>query len=431
MCATVFTWLRRLVFHFVSFVAVVAIARADIYTVRREGAAIYPQQSTSVSMDAEDVVLQRGPDGFAVTATFVMRNQSDQRVDSAVAFPIVGSGYYPEWVFIVEVAPGSGEDVVFERVLGQVRYGADSTVRREPFATEPPKSAADFPEAIVWDMSWRPGETKTIRLHFDMGDPKVLRGSNELAAGWQVMYIVSTGALWKGPIGRADISIRFDGGREWWPGGLGSFREWSYPDQAKWEGEESISWHFENWTPTEEIWLRSVEWVGLTPEGIDNYTFWLPEDYLGATTTYSETHIDRQVERELEFAREYFPEKASTFDPLPLRVAISDWLLHEIYARHGDLFVVGGWKSGEPLPAGTVGDDKGNLLSSWYLRFSRYAWHGGWYQPRRFVKTKSLTKLEQTNVAFLRSHLADLREKLGPAGAGLLLHTPGEPNVAR
>src|SRR4051812_48975412 len=67
--------------------------RAGIYTVRRQGAAIVPQKSTEISMDAETVTIIRGKYDFEATAVFVMRNQSDAVVTNLVAFPVVGASY--------------------------------------------------------------------------------------------------------------------------------------------------------------------------------------------------------------------------------------------------------------------------------------------------------------------------------------------------
>ncbi|MBI5691474.1 MAG: hypothetical protein HZC55_15430 [Verrucomicrobia bacterium] len=405
---------------------------ADIYTVRREGAGIVPERSTNVSMDSENVVIGWGQHSFEVIATFVMRNQSEYEVTSLVAFPIIGSGYAGyldiSREFKVDMKSGTGDQNPFMRANVQRRAGAKTTARTDYFAADPPKNVADYPEAVVWEVTWAAGETKVIRVRFEMGDPMVLRGSNQLVRGWQLMYIVSTGALWKGPIGRADISIRLPNENPLWAPGPGTIRKWSYADQAKWDGQDTIAWHFENWTPSDEIWLRSVEWAGLSPQAIDYFLFFLPP-YEGDKKAYSVELIDSLVRRDLALADQYFPEKVKAFDATPLKVAICDWLLHEVYARHGDPFYVGKESASLKVSDGLIGDGEGNIYSSWQMQFGKYGGMRGWYRPRREpdgnVKTASLSSMEQENVKFLRSYLKKLREELPAEYRGRPVHDPG------
>ena len=389
-----------------------------------------PEHSTSVSMDAEDVVLERSEDGFKVTATFTMRNQSDKQVDSTIAFPLLGSPKVYndlEKEFKVELRSGVDNGSSFTAVKTQWKDGPKRKTRDDYFVAETPKKLAEFPASLVWDMSWKAGETIQVKVSFDMGEAMVLPNSNQLAGGWQTTYIVSTGALWKGPIGRADITFSFGDKQRPAPYHLGDVFQYSYPEQAKWNGKDTISWHFEKWTPSDEIWFRSATWNGLKPEDINGYFFPLQADYQGDKLAYSLERIDFLVERELRLAHEYFPEKVKSFDALALRIAVSDWLLHEIYARHGDSFFVGKETPANGVRDGFVGSN-GNLYSFWWVKFVNYSYHGGWYKPDKdIVKTASLSSLEQSNVKFLSKYLTQLREQLGPEKQRLSypVHVPG------
>jgi hypothetical protein len=425
------TLLRPLWFCSVLVMIIVSVSlRADMYTVRRQGATLVPERSTTVSMDAEDVVLEAVEYGFAVTATFVMRNHSEQEVASLVAFPIIGSGFSGPLSlsreFKVEMKSGTDDQNPFVPAKVQLRTGAKLKNPTDYFADDPPKSAADYPENIIWDVTWAPRETKIIRVHFQMGEPMVLRGSNDLARGWRLMYIVSTGALWKGPIGRADISIRLPKENSQWTAGPGTRRTWSYSDRATWDGKHTLSWHFENWTPTEEIWLQSVDWLGLPAEQMPYYRFLLPL-YEGDKKAYSVEFIDSLVSRDLALAKRHFPEKVEAFDLIPLKIAICDWLLHEFYARRGDPFYVGKESASLKFGDGMIGDDQGNLYSWWQGLFGNYTPRGGWYQPKYGpdggVKTSSLTQMEQQNVKFLRTYLGKLRQTQPPSRYPI--HDPG------
>ena len=52
-------------------VAFLPRVRADMYTVSRQGANIVPERSEDISMDAEDVRIERNEDGSTATVTFV------------------------------------------------------------------------------------------------------------------------------------------------------------------------------------------------------------------------------------------------------------------------------------------------------------------------------------------------------------------------
>lgn len=388
-------------------------------------------------MDAEEVVIEwKDLDeeellGFYCNATFVMRNQTDHQVNNTVAFPLIGlKGGIRDKVIKVEIGSTLEGRTTFARVKPVLKQRENETTKHDGMADIPPKKITDFPSSVVWDVSWAPGETKIIRVSFEMGWPMTLRGSNNMAEGWQVMYIVSTGALWKGPIGRADISIKYPVDKKFFQLPLGDKRQVSYPENIKQNDENTIVWHFENWTPTEEIWLAELKWRGLPPERIGDYFYGLPTEYTGDKNAYTDAFLETLIEKELTFARKHLPDKVASFDTITLKIAISDWLLHEIYARHGDLFYVG---QGSPR-AGVFGDTKGNLYSFWQEKFRPYSrYKGWWYQPNDGpvggVKMASLSEIEQRNVRFLRTVLTDLRAKLPlgeePGKYSHSIHIPG------
>ncbi|HWA24459.1 MAG TPA: hypothetical protein VG734_02205 [Lacunisphaera sp.] len=418
-------------------IALVAIAlsplsRADIYTVRRQGAGVVPLKSEEISMEAEVVYLRPNDFGYDVEATFEMRNHTDRQVACEVAFPILGSSYrgYNDLgrEFHVKIKPGGEADSAFQNVKVTLKPGAPRKPGDDYLFREPPKTVGDYPEAVVWDVTWAPKQTKVVRVSFDMGEPMVLPGSNHLAAGWQWTYIVTTGSLWKGPIGRADISMQV-GHPFASHAPLPAFRQVSYPDQAKWQGGNFVSWHFENWTPTTEIWLRTAEWTGLKTANVPDYQFALPADYHGAKVEYRESTIEELVARDLGFAAKYFPAEARAFDRNLLRIAIADWLLHEIYARHGDSFRLRRAADNGSTKPHEIEDGDGYLYSGCRELFFGYGYHGGWYKPLHPVKTSALSPLERRNVIFLRNYLDQLRAK--PEYRVLMenAHVPGAENL--
>jgi len=269
----------------------------------------------------------------------------------------------------------------------------------------------------VWDVEWAPGETKTIRCSYNMGEPVTYAG---LVAGWGVHYVVRTGTLWRGGvIGKADISIRFEsnvGSPSTVPGAPAAHPKGqepsstvyvSFPESAKWVSEREVRWHFESWTPREDISVKTVFWHGLDEPFARDYFYRLPKDYLGATTSYSDETLDQLVERELAPWRALFPEHCARFDRKKLRRIIADWLLHEILARHGDPFVVGKGELGVVKNPEAVMSMDGYLYGRWHTAFEGYMYHGGWYRPRMGAKgtvsEKTLGAQEQANLRFLRN----------------------------
>lgn len=408
---------------------------ADMYTVHRHGGTIAPAKSEDISMDAEDVRIEPQEYGYKVSATFVMRNHADRRIDSLVAFPVLGSTLARssdlEKDFHVHIKSAGDPDSAFHPAPVELKPGKPRTSKESHFTTDPPKIIGDYPEAVVWNVSWAPKETKVVRIEFDMGEPMFLPGSNHLVAGWQWMYVVTTGSLWKGPIGRADISIKA-GHPLVSSAPLPPFRLVSHPDNATWQDDKLVTWHFENWIPTEEIWLLTVEWRGLDEKQVPHYRFFLPV-YRGAEQAYDDATIEELVARDLQLATDYLPDEARTFDRNLLRIAIADWLLHEIYARHGDAFYLG--KESESFQTKLSHYEMdGHLYSGWSDLFRGYGYKGGWYKPDYSpaggVKTSSLHRMEQTNVAFLRAYL----DRLGNLPAYQTLreqaHLPGTETPA-
>lgn len=401
-----------------------------MYTVRRDGSTLVPMRESTIIMDSEDVDIEPHDYGYEATAVFELRNPSDEPVSCTIAFPVAGSkleyGSYSH--FSIEGRPAGGTDGVWDAVAFEIKPGAANPRHWDSFVRPAPERVADFTEVVVWEASWAPRETRWFRVRFDMGRPKYIAGSTDLASGTQLTYIVSTGALWAAPIGRARITIRttaLDPDEDVF--GPRNRRLLSYPDRAIWTSPTEVTWRFEDWTPGEEIWLRDVFWRGLAWADLRSYHYLLPGVYRGDKARYSAATLDSLVEEELSLAREYFPKRiAIPLETKKLHVLVADWLLHEIYARHGDTFYLGVW-DGRNLPKGALGIGDTRLHSTWYDRFCPYGWHGGWYNPTRPVRSSELSTLERRNAAFLIDYLAELRASLPQEARDhqAPIHTPG------
>jgi hypothetical protein len=386
-------------------------ARADILIIRNQGHTPMPVRHTGVSMDAETVVV----DEAKVTATFRMRSHSSNPIRETMAFPILVPQWGPamEHSFVAELRSGAVPNAPFVQVPVKLQMDRKGTWEDEAY---PPESGSglDYPGYLTWEVEWAPHETKTVRCSYDMGRARPYTG---LVHGWAVHYVARTGALWKGGvIGEADFRIRVNGHVGPKSGKLprpapgpepAMVTATSYPDVAEWKSANEVQWHFENWTPTDDIWVKFGSWRGLDAPHPAEYPFRLPRQYLGATNKYTDAYLDELVERELEPFRSLFPQHCKAFERPKLKRVIADWLSHEILARHGDPFFVGrGSLGGNPEAVLGIGD---NLYGRWHYVFQAYMYHGGWYRPRMgpggAVDPKALSPLEQQNLAFLATRL--------------------------
>ncbi len=395
----------RSISAFLMALSAVGSVSADIYRVIGKGNTIAPLRSSEIAMDAETVVVEpeKAFGGFHVTADFTMRNTSAEPITCDVAFPFESRGHATNARESFKVTLGEG--AIATRVSPIELKVRDESVKQ-------PRSPHDFAAALVWRVSWAAGETKLIRVSYDMGEPEHY---GRFVDGWRLRYIVKTGALWKGPIGKADITIRLTEHPLFATDFTKSAGKrdvldppFSYPKNARRVSPTEVTWHFENWTPEEDIWLGVVTWVGFSfDHGWRNFIP-TPAPYGGATEVYTDALLERILERELAPWRDSFPEQAQRDRPT-LKALIAGWLYREIFARNGDSFSLGKKKAGEPAPAKTfVTDLDGNYWSWWHDKFPRAnSSRGGWYHPgtgpgpNGTVRLSDLKGFERKNAEFL------------------------------
>jgi hypothetical protein len=411
---------RRFFGWFAALVLAVGLGltgRADIYRAVGKGNTIVPVRSTQVTMEAETVLVEPEADfgGFKVTAAFTMRNRSEQTTGGLVAFPVETERHAAVMRdgFKVHIGPPGGE---LREVVAVIKE------RSEIETTPPLENTFDFAAAFVWDVTWTPHETKIIRVTYAMGEPDFHGG---FVRGWALRYIVRTGALWAGPIGRADIAVRFS--KESLLGsnlkdhldrtGEKGQPPFSYPKNVRLTDQGDVTWHFENWTPDEDMWVGVLTWAGFGPEARRESYIRLPDPYQGAVVAYTDELLEQMTNRELAPWRKHFPVE-TVRDRGLLKTWIADWLRHEIFARHGDGFYLGKRKEGEPQPPGAAGYDRNdNYYSEWSALFapSRVRFGTGWYQPGTgpgpggSVRLEDLSPLERQNAEFLQRVISQTR----------------------
>lgn len=400
------------VLFFLSLAILVIAARADVLTIQGQGQPLLPMTEAQgqlvpveeplIAMAAEKVTITEGDDYMAqVTCVFRMHSLADEPVARTMAFPVVRPDYagYMGKRFTVSV---NGQPV---KTMYQDNLKSLSAM--DQLYWKPDYSALKYAGFLYWPVTWKPGETLTIECRYPMDTRERVSG---LASGWQLRYIVLTGGLWHGPIGQADIIVQFARDPRPTPEQINdapnaprTFHT-SYPEQARWVNPKRVEWHFTDWTPTDDMVIQSLTWVGAK----SLHWFRLPYPYTGDKERYTEAMLDTQVERALTACSSAFPAEVKACNRTALRSSVADYLSHEILARHGDPFVTG--KTSDPQPSNAdIKSADGYYYSRWRSYFISYMYHGGWYQPdvkkKITVSPDELNEIERANREFLQGYL--------------------------
>ena len=380
-------------------------------------------------MESEVVTVSASTDfGYNVEAVFTLKNTADQPVHSLVAFPVLEvPGFVMKEIdrdFKVEVGTMVGDKPAFRAVAYQSKVPSvvpSNSALREMMLT-PPRDTENYPKNIVWEMAWESRETKLVKIRYMTENMTWLPDSSGCAQASQFTYVVTTGNLWKGKIGKADFYFDFVSPnlrakeRSVTPEATAAAASPtmrkinSYLRVAKWVDAGKVEWHFKDWAPTEEMFVRWIGWQDVPTydeSGHAIYHYNLAPSYTGDSLLYSDELLDRLLTRETKLAKEYFPERLTSVQLRRLRLWISEWLLHEIFARHGQEFdpidhFEGTGVNRYPVHRGTL----------WGMAFAGYSWHGGWYKPVGQVDEANLSPTEKTNLTFLRSRIEQVRIEL-------------------
>lgn len=254
-----------------------------------DGATVFAIKDDRVAMEREAITIRfdRQAESHTVqwvaTCVFTFRNLTGEAIEVQMGFP--------DWKEHGDDADGWAIRDFQVKVRGQavaatrkvIEEGADE-------ASAPRRVALDYQGAYTWKVRFEPGETIVVENTYRFGGfssngpfsacvwnekPARLksvfwRKARKPKGGWDfedgvckvVSYIVTTGRTWARPIGVADIAIELPPGT--WPHQI-------VPLPAATQVEQGwVRWHFENFSPTEE--LRVVIVHPMVPE----YGAWLP-----------------------------------------------------------------------------------------------------------------------------------------------------------
>jgi hypothetical protein len=247
-----------------------ALARANDASFYGDGATVFAVQETRVAMEREAITIRYDREArshtvqWVATCVFTFRNLTDEQVEVQMGFP--------DW-------KGTGDDGGqwairdFEVTVRGKRVRAVHKAVEEGAGETPGQVKLEYEAAYTWKVRFEPGETVVVENTYRFGGfssngpfsacvwnekPARLssvfwRKARKPENGWDfedgvckvVSYIVTTGRTWARPIGVADIAIELPPGT--WPHAIVPLPAATQVDQG-W-----VRWHFENFSPTEEL----------------------------------------------------------------------------------------------------------------------------------------------------------------------------------
>lgn len=327
-----------------------AMPRADDGVFLGDGADIYPVEETGIRLDYEQLVITHTATGtyedpkgsVRVEALFIFTNSGPAKTVT-IGFP-EELDHNPE-----------RPDEAFPTILNFAASVDGIPVRTvyQPLATR--NEAYGFDRVYLWKVHFARGGSHVIRNSYDYKPSYTSNGFN------YIRYILKTGSLWAGPIGRIDIIVRSPIPVSW-------MEFVPYP-------EEYSRFHGVNWEPDRDIELGYRYWrKGEIPrEGTDVHIY-ASVDSGYTEKTYGEAAAARRAE-----IRKYIaglkPEKLQVCAKQEIQAYING-----IYAAHGRPFRDPEWA--------------GFFAGKW------------WYQPDPSFGEELLTSEDQRVVARLKTYLA-------------------------
>lgn len=275
-----------------------------------------------------------------VDVLFVLRNRGRAQTVT-VGFP-EALGYEP--------GMEDGEGVATIRDFRAMADGVPVEVAVQPLAKR--NEEFDFDRVHLWRMHFGAGQTRTVRNTYRF------QPSYSSDGEWFVRYILKTGRLWAGPIGRIDVVVQC-------PVPVRGFRFVPYP-------EEYSEFHAQGWEPD-----RDVEYG--SNSRIDEVLFSkcrITGESVGLENIY-ETY-DNEASRRRKLIRHYINGLSAERLALCNRDEIRTYI-NGLYATYGRPFET-------PLWAG----------------FFRTKW---WYQVNPGYSDALLTDEDQKTLARLKEHL--------------------------
>ncbi|MEK6742654.1 MAG: YARHG domain-containing protein [Nitrospirota bacterium] len=340
-----------------------------------DGNTVIPVQNNKIRMVSEEVVMvpanTKGiTEDVKVNATFLFENLTDQPISMKMGFPYFSSApkSFKAWVqdkvVNIEKRPmgGKGEIVLQHERSGYILH------------------------MNAWDISFQPHEKKNVKVEY-LGT----WGFSLDRSTSYFIYVVETGALWSGTIGKADFSLILSESTMDYLKHPGTALR-AYPSGYMRKGNR-IEWHFQNWKPKENLGVVTFLKDADSTSADEGQGFFegggivvtsrdepppIPDamyrcaGYFKNKTRYEGNRRNYRTD-ELEH---WYEDRFSDKDPMP-RLCIKA-LRNEIYARHGRVFTTPEMKQiFEKSP---------------------------WYKPKPDFKETDLNETEKKNVELIQEY---------------------------
>jgi hypothetical protein len=302
-----------------------------------------------------------------VDAKFIFENLSDKPISMKMGFPFFSAApqRFIAWiqgkVVNIEKRPmgGKGEIVLQHESSGYILH------------------------MYVWDISFLPHEKKEVKVEYLGGWGFSLDRSTSY-----FIYVVETGALWSGTIGKADFSLTLSENTMRFLNHP-SITLRAYPSGYTKKGDR-FEWHFQNWEPKENLGVVYFNKDIDSSSADEGQGFFngggivvtsrdepppLPDamyrcaGYFKDKTKYEGNRRNYRTD-ELE---RWYEHRISDKDPMP-RLCIKA-LRNEVYARHGRVFTT---------------DEMKQVFEK-----------APWYKPRPDFKESDLNEIEKKNVELI------------------------------
>lgn len=169
---------------------------ADISPNPIKAKSISPKNQTSIRMESEKVIIDLYNDSSVVKCLFNMKNLGEQE-KLQIGFPEMTFHYYRQKSKVDEASrfqvKENGKVVNFD-FSDSLKYDKDYRKKVESYQIKE--------EWYLWESEFQQGESKTIEIQYSLPFGMLYKTNERFFT-----YLVSTGANWKGTIGKAEIIV--------------------------------------------------------------------------------------------------------------------------------------------------------------------------------------------------------------------------------
>lgn len=169
---------------------------ADIRPVLIQAKTIYPGSETSVRMESERVIIDLYNDSSVVKCTFIMRNPGE-REKLQIGFPEMNFYHYR----LISESEKLKRFKVKENG-NEVKFYLSDSLKNNAELQRKIDTYQIIHDWYLWDGEFQKGESKTIEVQYSLPYGMLYKTNERFFT-----YLLSTGADWKGTIGKAEIIV--------------------------------------------------------------------------------------------------------------------------------------------------------------------------------------------------------------------------------